>query len=56
MSCEYENYRSFSYDTICNYFSFEDPGKAYNVVLNGRTCCVQYSILRKVPSMNTLRA
>ena len=32
------------------------PGKAHNVVLNGRTCCVQYSILHKVTSTNTLRA
>ncbi len=37
-------------------FLYQDPGEAYNAVLNGRTCCVQYSILRKVPSMNTLRA
>ncbi len=39
--------------------TFPLPGsryKAYNVALNGRTCCVQYSILRKVPSTNTLRA
>ncbi len=25
------------------------------LVLNGRTCCVQYLILRRVPSTNTLR-
>ncbi len=36
--------------------TYRDPGKAYNVELNGRTCCVQYSILRKVSSTNTLRA
>ncbi len=37
---------------------YGDSGKAlhYTVVLNGRTSCVQYSILRKAPSMNTLRA
>ncbi len=35
---------------------YRDPGKAYTTVLTGRTCCVQYSILSKVPSTNTLRA
>ncbi len=38
--------------------TFPSPGnlsKTYTVVLNemGGLCCVQYSILRKVPSMNT---
>ncbi len=41
---------------IITKFLYRDPSKAYNVVLNGRACCVQYSISCKVPSMNTLRA